>query len=1319
MQKRLTAIRRGIRYQDLVAAEALLDMVNGCTSPPLSVRLEDRRGGSFDDVVLSFHDRVVWKQVKWAQNPGSEPLTIDSLCAKKRRSTPLISKLAKSLLSISADGFTCELEFVTNRSADTEFQRCLSGKRSKIKRRLNKSQQARLNKAWRPLLNLDDSQYQQFLQALSFLVNSPNIVRLERDVRNTLRLMGCNNSSFEVLMDAIWQWAQDDNKEAITRDDVEHVLKINHDIPSNEFVLPARRIDRSEMHQELGRRIENISSGYLVLLGSPGSGKSTILNTLQDGATLKNEDDVIVYNCFTGTADNFLRTRARADNFAQFLARALYELYSTQGRLAVADATSIERLLNRAGASMRSGKKLVLVVDGLDYAKRFAPSNVASVFDNLPPTTPENVVVLVSAQTKLQLPSHLQQLDEARYLFVPPFDRAAVKEMLSRCRILERTQLKAYEQDDLCHKVYDITSGHALHVNYVARQLEQAVRDNRDVFATLADIPSSGGDIEVYYRLTFAKPTAALSRDALKLMATCPFALTASEVGSLLSPPADRRTIEDALNEFAYLFERIGEHYYFTHDSIRVFADTQLAGEGFTAQRQIYFLTALDTDPRVGDHLLNLLAEEKLIAGIPDEVNCDWLARQIAAGANTQLLHESLEGLALSAIEKRDMARAARFCALKSCLERAQQEGELYEATLVNAWLALDRVELIERYVFVSSHFLSRIYPGPDLIDLAEDHKQFALAERMVDRLLTQSEPAIDRDGLMDDFESFLRHLARRKTAKDVFDLISARVEKIHQDHETDEFPPTRTVPEQIAEFSQSAAFACLDAGQLDKVDEWLRIDPSPFADSVSSELYLRMRLKSGDFVTERNFTAAALGYVENEWVLSEFATLGTFDDEVRSAIKQFHISPLFADRFPWYDHSQVSHQVTSLYYDVTTCSRLSLKSRLETIKSAADHVQCYVAREFLRAIINLAELVAAEPTQWSKASQRFVAALPSLRDPRRTSDDVRAAQSFVGCLGSILGPVAAVAKRSGEEGEFSKLIEDLLMPALRTGYMSYESGQLSIADMLQDAEMCNGTVRHLLAIVEDTLLNSIQFKSGSLINLAARYAKAGDKVAAERNLVVGVRAAFTYGYRKDTTLNEFISAFEAVAPHIPDRFDELVDYITRVIMLLDELTDGRMLYYASSHFIAFVCEHDIVTGASLAQMLWTSCRQLRPHSILMAAKDRGIDITALQAAFEIAAPDVELSPSKDDDDSNYDPRDEFVVSDKKFSGSESDVWQSLSEIVSGHGYGAGLHSLPGLVRYLVANENVTACIQVFSAFEAALRELLSPYPLPALDEAS
>ena len=217
MGKRLSSIRKGIRYQDLVAAEGLLEMVVGEHSPPLTVRLEDRRGGSFDDVVVTYADRVVWKQVKWAQNPGAEPLTIELLTQADKGGIPSIRKLANSFRQIVVEGRACELELITNRSPDMEFRQFLDGANSRLKSRLTKKQRSRLSLTWKESAGLQDDQFQAFLRTLAFLVNSPDINRREKELRTQLRLLGCGQSAFDKLLSAISEWSQEATKEFITQ----------------------------------------------------------------------------------------------------------------------------------------------------------------------------------------------------------------------------------------------------------------------------------------------------------------------------------------------------------------------------------------------------------------------------------------------------------------------------------------------------------------------------------------------------------------------------------------------------------------------------------------------------------------------------------------------------------------------------------------------------------------------------------------------------------------------------------------------------------------------------------------------------------------------------------------------------------------------------------------------------------------------------------------------------------------------------------------------------------------------------------------------
>ena len=57
-KKKLATVRKGIRYQDLISAEALLDLLGAADqNPPIWVKLECNESGKFDDVVIGFPSR--------------------------------------------------------------------------------------------------------------------------------------------------------------------------------------------------------------------------------------------------------------------------------------------------------------------------------------------------------------------------------------------------------------------------------------------------------------------------------------------------------------------------------------------------------------------------------------------------------------------------------------------------------------------------------------------------------------------------------------------------------------------------------------------------------------------------------------------------------------------------------------------------------------------------------------------------------------------------------------------------------------------------------------------------------------------------------------------------------------------------------------------------------------------------------------------------------------------------------------------------------------------------------------------------------------
>ena len=220
------------------------------------------------------------------------------------------------------------------------------------------------------------------------------------------------------------------------------------------------------------------------------------------------------------------------------------------------------------------------MVDGIDYARRFSQSNVASLFDGLPVSPPARILIVVSAQVTEQLPAHLQQLDQSRILLVPPLDNRKIRELLRQYEIIGNGRMQPYEEDDLCRHVANVTGGHALQVDYVARQLAQGKDRGIEPSETLSKMPAFDGDMEKYYQTILTRPPAALARQVLSLMASSPFELTAAEIAALLIPPEDRRQVEGVLDENAFMFRRTGRFLHFSHDSLRAFAlgNSQMPG---------------------------------------------------------------------------------------------------------------------------------------------------------------------------------------------------------------------------------------------------------------------------------------------------------------------------------------------------------------------------------------------------------------------------------------------------------------------------------------------------------------------------------------------------------------------------------------------------------------------------------------------------------------------------------------------------------------------------------------------------------------------
>jgi energy-coupling factor transporter ATP-binding protein EcfA2 len=1104
---------------------------------------------------------------------------------------------------------------------------------------------------------------------------------------------------------AVQQWALDDEQDAITRSDVERLLSPESEVPPNAFDLPTNRVDRPELKAELARRINSFDSGYIVVLGPPGSGKSTLLNTLDDGSPPSADRKVIVYNCLTGAADRFLRTRALAGNFVRFLAGEFARLVPGFRRAFDPGPDTLEVLLYRL-SRCETRRKMIFVFDGVDYAARFASEPSRNLFDSLPVNLPRRVVCVVSAQVREQLPQHLWAEATSDALHIPPLDLPQVRQLLNQRGIPQSRKTPQHETDELARQVLDLTNGHALLVNYAVQQIDDAIQSGRPIDAIWSQFPGTAGDVDAYYKLIFRPPASTLAREAISVMAASPFELRASEIASILGTAVDPRLVEDSLRPFSHLFNRTGATYRFGHDSLRVFALGELSPGVFPASKQIEFLQQRPDDPRTGEHLLHLIAEKDLAREALSGIDCDWLARQIATDPNTALLQEGPEQLAVATMHQDYWQDVARWWALKACLEKAEWDGGLHESMLVDAWLAVGQTETVERYLFVTSQYLSTVYPGPDLIDLLQTHGFDDLAARLSDRVLSQSSPRLQNFGPDPEFERYIRHLGVRAEPATIIALVRRSAEEacaLEPDHRS------RTIEEEVERYSQIAAYECLSEGQLDRLGDWLRLRPPPFPEEVAADLACRhfLALRAADPGIEA--FPFDLTLIDDINLLCELQSSGGFDATIRELVAGFDLPPLVSDGASWLQ-LDANTKIHHLLGDLTLSHRLRLTNRYEAIEAAVARQSNPAARAFNSGICLMARILTARPAAWSEGAQAILNALqPLVRHSHFSSDVIRAAQFYVCPAGVILQPVAKAAQMADDSRAFGCWLESQLLPTLTAARICYECGLVSMADMLHREGICAQVVLKLLVETESSFKESICFNSESLLGLTARFARAGDQVAAQRTLFAGIRAAFTYGFRKDTTINHFILAFEAVGEHLSARFRRTANFITSLLLVLDQLTDGRMIYGAPAHFVAVVAKFDVELAARIASRLHNGCRQLR-SSIAPALKDHGLDPRSIRAKFKTLAPQVDFGKVKKGED----PRAYFVVDDTPLPSTPRELCSTVQELIETDGYGLGLHHLTAVIRSLLTRNRVHEAIAVFDEFENAMRALVSAYPLPA-----
>lgn len=333
------------------------------------------------------------------------------------------------------------------------------------------------------------------------------------------------------------------------------------------------KIDR--LYQPISATINDLENaltkhkrGYLALLGTPGSGKSTTLTH-----TLRYRSGYRVVRYYAYVPDSYIQGRGEAANFLHDMVLALKSRGFHGGK---SQAKTTEELLDKLSQQLAElhnswlsdGVLTMILVDGLDHIER-EQKTIRSLLEVLPhpDTLPEGVLFILGSQTlelkdlppavKIQL-----QADPTRVLNMRPLARSQVFDMIDEAELMTPLTPEQKEQ------AYRISDGHPLSTNYLIRILAEAsgssaidaILDNTNPYQGHVD-----QDYEIYWQCIQQNTSL---RELLALLAR--LRLPFDPLG--LVRWTDEATVRNLVRDAGFYFHKDTPHRWrFFHNSFRQF----------------------------------------------------------------------------------------------------------------------------------------------------------------------------------------------------------------------------------------------------------------------------------------------------------------------------------------------------------------------------------------------------------------------------------------------------------------------------------------------------------------------------------------------------------------------------------------------------------------------------------------------------------------------------------------------------------------------------------------------------------------------------
>ncbi len=577
--KRGSSRRKGDEFQDFSALLVVLELYAG--GEEYQVYLEYEKTEAIDDIVIFSGNRIRAVQAKYAIDPLAVYVPEDFV---DENSATYFGKYAKGWRQAKVDhlGFEITVELLSNRSRDSELEKVIGadgkftpGFIAGTLRKKPKEFRDKLEKACAFVGPDADKHFQDFLQVFQFRLGQRRLDDLRGYLQGEVldHKLGISDRTVFLELKELVERHAIDLHEPINRSHLDEVFKK----AQRRFLLPQifpvdsdHFVKVETFEDALRREIENSSGGYIVVTGLPGSGKSTSLSEFFDGLVKDNRFAVCRYFCFVAPDDDNSRLRIQAEALRVNLLSELYREFDSliNRKFDFSEHHFVEALAAIGKVISDQGKKLIILLDGLDHAERDAQVRDTTLCA-LPTNLPAGVIIVVGTQElKHWQPFALRDGRQQRHVPIPPFTVGEIRTYLVEKHGLHLEEIRI----DLIHRK---SRGLPLYLRYVASWL----REHQSEPETLETMPEAGdGDIRNYYErlwANFERDGMMYGRYLCGVMAAIRFPVRSEELEQFQSA-ISQVELDAALRSITHLLRDENGQLSIFHDSFRVFVNGKL-----------------------------------------------------------------------------------------------------------------------------------------------------------------------------------------------------------------------------------------------------------------------------------------------------------------------------------------------------------------------------------------------------------------------------------------------------------------------------------------------------------------------------------------------------------------------------------------------------------------------------------------------------------------------------------------------------------------------------------------------------------------------